>query len=184
VRLAERLADEFQGWAASLSDDEIEALRYYQGKNYEWINRVLRYPDAILAPDQSRAVRGILPLVDAAIEKGRVPFDLVVYRGLRSYAALFGDQNPSDLAGEFVNDPAFVSTSVAAHRADRFVDQDEGFRLDFGVPMDYPAAWLPTVGLSKMEGQLELLLPRDTEIEITGTLEREGILYVEGQVVV
>lgn len=177
----ERLNDAFAEWARTLSNDEIEALRYYQGRNHGWINRVLRYPDTVLRPEQSRVVRAITPLLDSAIAKGRLPIDVRVYRGLRSYSALFGELAASELPGEVIHDPAFVSTSVAAHRAEVFMDKNEGFRLEFEVPMNHPAAWLPLVGNPTLEGQRELLLPRETEVMVIDTWCEEAILYVEGR---
>ena len=163
MTLTSDLDEAFRPWADSLTEDEIEALRYYQGPNHEWINRVLRYPDAVLTSDQSKAVPG----------RRR--------RGLRDYGALFGDTQLRDLPGEEIHDPAFVSTSVSAHRAERFMDKDEGFRLEFDVPTGHSAAWLPLVGSPELAGQRELLLPRETEVRVVDAWFDEAILYVEGR---
>jgi hypothetical protein len=181
VALTDELNRAFTPWVESLSSDEIAALRYYQGPNHKWINRVLRYPDVVLEPEQSRVVRKVTALVDSAIAKGRVPFKLRVFRGLRDYAALFNDLALDELVGERIHDPAFVSTSVAAHRADVFMDKDHGFRLEFDVQSGYPAAWLPLVGNPKMAGQRELLLPREIELVVIDKRIQEAILYVEGR---
>jgi ADP-ribosyltransferase exoenzyme len=182
VSISDRLNRDFADWAASLTDEEVEGLRYYQGPNYKWINLVLRDPNVVLAKHQSFVVRKITALVDSAIEKGRVPFTLRVYRGMKSYEALFDDFSPSELDGFVIHDPAFVSTSVEAHRAERFMNRDEGFRLEFDVPIGHPAAWLPLVGNLQLAGQRELLLPRELEIEITDSRATdEGILQLEGR---
>lgn len=181
MALADDLNGTFAPWVELLTSDEIEALRYYQGPDHEWINRVLRSPNAVLLEDQSLVVRRVTELLDSAIQKGAVPFRLTAYRGLRDYSALFGDAEPSELAGAAIYDPAFVSTSVAAHRAERFMHRDEGFRLQFDVPIGHSAAWLPLISDPDLEGQRELLLPRELEIEVVATWEQEGILYVEGR---
>ena len=183
MSLVTDLNEAFAPWAAGLSTKEVEALRWYQGKSHESLNRVLRVPDCEITDEQSETVRGVTRLLDAAIAAGRLPFEVRAYRGLRDYGALFGDAHPEDLPGAVIHDPAFVSTSVLAHRADRFVDQNQGFRLDFNVPIGHPAAWLPSVGVRKMESQRELLLPRGVEIEIVGSYTKEGILYVEGGII-
>jgi hypothetical protein len=182
--LVDRLNREFAAWADSLSFEEVEALRYYQGKNHQIINRVLRDPGSAdaLSEDQSFVLRSITQLVDSAIQRSSMPFDLRVYRGLRSYEALFGDLEPEETVGEVIHDPAFVSTSVEAHRAERFMDKDSGFRLEFVVPINHPAAWMPIVGIQAMTAQRELLLPRDTEIEIRAVSTREAIVYLEGEI--
>jgi ADP-ribosyltransferase exoenzyme len=182
--LVDRLNDGFQDWARSLAEDEVEALRYYQGRNHQIINRLLRDPESAedLTENQSYVLRNITRLVDSAVAKGSMPFDLRVYRGLRSYEALFDGLDPEEIPGRVIHDPAFVSTSVEAHRAERFMDKDNGFRLEFDVPMNYQAAWMPLVGLDTMTGQKELLLPRDIEIQIRAASTREAIVYVEGVV--
>lgn len=188
MRLVRALNEAFQPWADSLTSKEVEALRYYQGREHAVINRVLRVmdrdPEVEIAESTSFVVREMTRLLDSAIGKGkgRLPADTEAFRGLKSYEALFDGLDPSEIVGEAIYDPAFISTSIEDHRAERFMDKNEGFRLDFWVPMGFPVAWLPLIGADDMQGQRELLLPRDLEIEVLGTSQREGILYVEGRI--
>jgi hypothetical protein len=194
LSVVDRLNAAFAEWENSLSPDEVESLHYYQddkaafhqSRNFERINEFFRDPDSAartLSDSDYMVIEEVSARLDAAISRGWMPEDVTVYRGMKSYAKLFGFRPESQLSGFDFHERAYTSATVYAHRADQFLDEEEGFMLTFQVPWKHHAAWLPRIGLPKMAGQRELLLPRNLNFRVVTTAVRAGILWVEAEII-
>lgn len=186
VSLTDDLNQAFQPWLDSLNGDEIDALERYQGSAHEPLNELHRFFDEVidrLAEEELEELLILTEALDSAIEKGAMPFDLTLYRGIKNFERTF-EKTPLDvLPGHPFHDKAFFSTSIHEHRARKFIDDyEEGCVIVLHVPEGHPAAWLHSVGSGYYAGQNEILLPRDIDLEITTTRIDEGIIYVVGEI--
>jgi hypothetical protein len=185
VARSDELDEHFEAWAEALDDEEIESQRNYQGRNFEIINRFFRDPDgtAVALSDTAfMVIEEVSARLDSAIAKGWLFEDVLAYRGMKSYAALFGTRAPEDLVGFEFREDSYVSTSIDEYRARRFLDEENGFMLTFVAPWRSHAAWLPAVGLPEFETQRELLLPRGMRFRVIAVEDRGGILWVTAEI--
>lgn len=144
-RAARELDEDFDAWAAGLLEDERAALSYYQFGGYEELNKALRAlgsPEP--APEDTHFIESFsdeeldelmqrAEAIGRAIGKARLPDSVRVYRGFRDRAFLkyFATD---ELVGRAFHDKAFVSSSIARERAERFVEREKGFLLEFVCP--------------------------------------------------
>jgi hypothetical protein len=155
----------------TLTSEQKDILNWYQGNGAFYMNSYLR--DA--SPDKSAYISGIdkvktaegIKVMDSIMSESRgVPSDVIVYRTIRSNEQLKLD----DLSvGSIVNDPGYLSTSVSKSFVKLFLGVDtEGFIFKLTVPKGTKA--IAPYSKTKNETfkiELELLLERDSNIEIT-----------------
>ena len=111
--LAERLAESARTATASLTAEEVEAVRRYQARDrtYELVAAVLRNPKSSddLTEEQADLVDRIVRLLSAATRRWRTPASMPVYRGQRSLDQVFG---AGPRVGRTIQPTTFLSTSV------------------------------------------------------------------------
>src|ERR1700749_4334113 len=101
MTIDEELNGAYEAWEFSLTSDEIESLRYYQDalpdqrnkRHFEIINGFFRDPDRAaldLSNSDYEVIEEVSARIDSAIRRGQMPEDVRVYRGMKSYEALFG----------------------------------------------------------------------------------------------
>lgn len=111
--LAARLTEAAEAVATALTDDEVAAIRRYQGldRSYELVASVLRglrSPEDLTA-GEAELVTMILRALPVSIARWEVPEPLRVYRGQRSVARLLGS-GPRDQRVLVAN--SFLSTTI------------------------------------------------------------------------
>jgi len=184
--LAVRLTEAAKAVAAALTDDEVAAIRRYQGldRSYELVAAVLRgrcSPGDLTAPE-AELVTMILRALPASIARWRVPEALRVYRGQRSVARFLG----SGARGGVLVADSFLSTTIF-----RKVALDEFTKpagpggpslLEISVPTGTPALWVPPIGDPALAYQGELLLDLGSRIAVRSERQEGGILVLDCEV--
>ena len=167
---------EARAWAAAnmhpdklgLSDAEREALIDNQHSSAA-VNEMLigrRDPD----PELTARVRRL----DAAIAKSEVKEPLVVWRGASSH------RWDNLQAGEIREQQAFVSTTLAEQQQ----DFKEHAWIKIHVPAGTKAIYMDKLDqLEDHADEAELLLARKIKLKILSVAKREGVTYIEAEIV-
>jgi hypothetical protein len=181
--IEDRLDDDFEPWLDSLTDDEIQSLLNYQGRNFALYNAFFRDPDGVAdeLDDQGFAlIEEVTERIDAVLERGSLQRDVTCYRGLKDFGALFGRRSPSEIVGFGFEERAYCSTSTDEYRARRFVEN--GFLLVFEAPAGTGAAWMPMLQHETYSAQRELLLERGLWFRVENVWQDSDTLYVGAKV--
>lgn len=161
--------DNYAGWVDGLSSGERDSINSYTNKGDKLINKQLRR--GRLTP----AVQEQVDQIDAALERSKVPEDVVVYRNASS--AILGDLSPEEAVGQVIQDRGYTSTSMVEFS----LEHNQDVQLRITVPAGSRGAFIAEV--SHWRRERELLLPRDTQIELTGYRFQYGTHYFEGAVI-
>jgi hypothetical protein len=144
-------------WSESLTAAEDQAVQAYKGPFHEVINRVLRGDTESVTPHDVQQALELIPLIDAAIYKGEVNTDVVLYRGFGSHRR----QLVFEVGKQFSLD-SYVSLSADAAWAQRFLRikgyTTQQFLAEVRVPRGTAAGFFVT--------QLEVLLERGTMLQV------------------
>jgi hypothetical protein len=174
----------FGEWALGLRDDERWALRRYQDRDgtYKVVNGVLRGTvRTVDLPESARdEVADIIACAGTAIDAGRCPSDIVVWRGVDDTARTFGTADPpgqlDDVERRFAG---FLSCTTRRQVAlDHFTERDRGALLELHVPAGTPGAWLPLAGDPNLAYEAELLLGEDTLVRVIGHRHEGGFVVL------
>lgn len=185
--LAARLTEAAEAVATALTDDEVAAIRRYQGldRSYELVASVLRglrSPEDLTA-GEAELVTMILRALPVSIARWEVPEPLRVYRGQRSVARLLGS-GPRDQRVLVAN--SFLSTTIFREVALEEFTKPAGpggpALLEISVPAGTRALWLPPVGDPALAYQGELLLDVGSRITVRGERQDGGILVLDCEV--
>ena len=132
----------------ALTQEEEAAVGAYSGTTFGPVNKALR------AGNTHRLV----PDLDSAIAKGRIPEDIIVRRGLDSHPDLPG----VDLIrpGVVIREPGYTSTSLTS--AASFGGR---YQLRIKVPAGSPGLWIQD--LSDSPSEMEILLARGSRLLVT-----------------
>jgi hypothetical protein len=169
----------YEKWSESLSKDEWGACLRYMGRSIE-LNDAIRHGGDLDKEFQMYRKRVVkwkewVSFLDSALEKSKVPEDIVVYRGL-SYRdpgkVERGKERKEKPRIEFTpgmvfQDDAFVSTTLHKYRAERFGSAKDSHILTIRIPKGSPGAVLRTIQNGDLVPQQhELLLPRKSKFKI------------------
>lgn len=91
----------------SLTDDEVGALKRYQGSAFVYMNQLLREPDRV----QAAEIHELVADTNAAFARSILPEDVVVYRGVAHPKDIWGDAAGFDMTGAEWTEKAYVSTT-------------------------------------------------------------------------
>jgi hypothetical protein len=165
--LNQQMHEEFEEWENGLSDEQKVAVRKYTKTWHEEINEGLRDGKPIdEIPDE--LARHYARNLDAAMQSAPgFKEDTIVFRGI--------DYDPNLKVGDTFLDKGFMSTSIEPTVADTFALYDEETPVVFEInyPAETPAAYVSDVGGNGSE--LEVLLPRNVELEVAGITQRPSI---------
>ncbi|HEY4001267.1 MAG TPA: ADP-ribosyltransferase [Candidatus Xenobia bacterium] len=148
-----------QAWNARLNDKERKAAVAYKGRQYKEINGWLRRTRQFTPGDEAQ-IKKLLWHLDAAIAKGSIAVDLVLYRGI--YASAEDYQ-----IGELMADNGYFSTTLSqklAHRWATGPGGEPGLVFEVHTPAGTPAGFPDRLGI--FEEQLEVLLERGTMLRV------------------
>lgn len=139
----------------------LASVRRWQGtdRTYEIVQRVARgHNVAGLSAADIRRARKIRAHLDVAIASGRMPFGVVVYRGLRDLRQGMGVDDPTDLVERRLPLTGYTATTVSrAVAANEFIGRC-GALIEIAIPVGTPALWVSGVGHPMLRQQGELLL--------------------------
>lgn len=149
------LFESFEGWAESLTANEMEAVTEYKRSRYLQINDELR--DGRV-PDRAYSI-------DRAIDKATLPRAVIVFRALVDTGII----NLLDyLIGETIEDEAYSSTSLMRDVAENFARGGTDRRDAVVAEIELPAgAHAAPVDLVAEFNEYELLVPRAAEFVVT-----------------
>lgn len=140
-------------------DQQLQhALYLYTSRRNRAINRSLRG-----GLQASRRLRDTISNIDKALKRNRLPVPARVTRvvGIDAFG-LSSPEQVSSLVGTFLDDPAFVSTTLGT--PPNVPVGGDAVLMDIRVPAGTPAAFVESI--TKYPGQLELVLPRNTSLVI------------------
>jgi phage portal protein BeeE len=144
--------------------EEIAGLDKYSGSGFARINNGLRRNEGNL--EKVEQVKAVLA-IDRALQKGSVPEDTMVYRGIKN-RDLVDKLNVGD---EF-SDHGFVSTSLHRKVGEKFGKEAV---LEIKVPKGARALAFDAIWRGG-NAEHELLLPRGSKFKVTGVRRLKGEL--------
>jgi hypothetical protein len=148
-----------------------QALRSYKGAGYEAINDALR--DEELDP----LTRRMIGHLDRAVASRRLSRPTTLWRGVNLQGWV---DDPHQLVGRELMDPAFLSTTRARAVADSFGGRAAGKAV---IEINAPAG-APVFDYRRMNShwgktrESEMLLGRDSRLRVTNVAEREGLFHI------
>lgn len=169
--------DNGESWVETLTEEEKRAVSDY-GYNYlsAECNGYLRGETDKYSDYQLDAIKEQIRKLDQAIEKGSIPDDMRLYRGVgRDYLGI-DFSNPEALIGKTVKEGGFMSVSGESEVAETY---GRGVVLDMNVPKGTHAAYVDLVQSTGSElreyyqedgdaGNIEYLLERGGSLKFTG----------------
>lgn len=171
---AERLAEARTGEAAReaatlsrlrtrdlMSSDELRALYEYTGMTYGQINRPLRAAKGVLKSVAVGEVRQQIRLMDRAMRRSPLTADVVLYRGVGSGRAVFGEAWDRSLVGGEWTEYAYVSTSSNARQAQIFANSQSGAQIRIVA-----GRGVHGIELSGDDAEAEVLLERGLRLRV------------------
>jgi hypothetical protein len=182
----------FGKWEKSLSPSESDALYRYSNTMYEGINWSLRNND----PGQLHLYRHDISRLESAIDRARVPEDIIVFRGGKAIKNADGMrltfEQTKKLEGQIVKDNGFISTAFDRNWViEAFVKQSkpgvDGIIYELQVKRGTRAACLGERIAAHGE-EAELLIQRGSSIKIlkvssVKTAEGHTMTYIIGEII-
>jgi hypothetical protein len=159
------------------TNEEVEAIRKYQGASYIYMNDFLRGRDSDISDD----LRKHLESLRKAIKKVKIKENILVARGTTT-SAIGGDWDGIQI-NDIIEDEGFMSTSLREETAIDFLNRKRkrGILMYIKIPKGTSGIMVDVVVNEYWES--ELLLEPGTKIRITGKRIENGIRIVEGVVV-
>lgn len=179
----------YDEWASKLSPKEVQAIRDYQGTEYDHINRLLRHDRVIpraeraaITKDEQDAAgirhvealeqqaRATVATLDRALAKAPpLPRPVTVQRAFAPRSTDFGALE----AGHVIEDQGFVSTTFDPRTASRFEDWARDNKrtpifASITLPTGARAGYIEHLGPQGRYGEYEMLLPRGGKYRVTG----------------
>ena len=151
-------------WTTDMSKSELNAAELYTGSAYYQWNESLRTKDG-------KGWEVYTDNLDNALSKFNLKENIVTYRGL-GYGAMqdiFGSDSPDmktiyGMKGAIISDKAFLSTSIDKNVARNF---GGNYMFKINIPKGKGrGAYVDSI--SKHSGEREFLMPRNTQLKITG----------------
>jgi len=179
---------------AKLSEEQVTALQdYVSVGGYEEFNEELRL-GAVLGLDLAPDTAAKADLMESAIQGASFKDDVVVYRGLNDDEGFY--QTAS--VGDYITDPAFVSTSMDSVVAEMFavgeMSNENPVVMKITIPAGTPAlsgealaqrlygGWTGDFDDELDSVVNEVILNRGTPLEVTGTNTSGKITFLEVEV--
>ncbi len=169
--------DHGESWVETLTQEERQAVSDY-GYNYlsAESNGYLRGEPDKYQDYQLDSIKEQIRKLDQAIEKGSIPDDIILYRGVGKDYLGVDFSNPEALIGTTVKEGGFMSSSGESEVAETY---GRGVVLEMNVPKGTHAAYVDLVQSTGDElreyfqedgdaGNIEYLLERGGQLKFTG----------------
>jgi hypothetical protein len=166
----------FRTWTRSLTPEENYALAFYHASGGIHLNRHLRFNDWEDANSKVVSwLQGTSRLLDQAIEKGRAPHHMTLYRVI--YEDLPEQLGALDNSlGQTIVDPGYMSTTWTPDAFKNMDWPDPWLMMRLKVPEGFPMGYLSGLSSNLLAEQYELLLPRNTRGVVTGYTSKGPVL--------
>lgn len=152
----------FGRWGKELTKPEREEIDRYAGGGHERLNAYLR-KSRYVNPGDARTLKRRAARLDSAIGKGKIPENVILWRGVDPKRAGI---DPAKLdGGAVLTDAGFVSTSLSRDSAEAAVFGKGAALFRLKVPKGSHAA--STQEAVSRSGENELILPRNGQIRVT-----------------
>lgn len=115
-----------------------------------------------------RAALAMQQRLAEAVKSARLPFDLMVYRGVRSVRSTFRVDEAVEAVGRSYVQQGFFATSVVREVAIEEFTSPSGALLEVSLERGTPALWVAGVGARRLRRQGELLLIDHLQIRVCG----------------
>ena len=155
-----------EGSTQPYSGAEISALQRYSGSSYAGLNKA-EFEKALRAGEvrETDLLRGL----DGAMSKASLPDDMKTYRGLSN--RVYNDWKGRIERGEkTIVDDAYLSASVSLNVAEEFGP----YQVEIYMPRGTRAISIAPV--SKIRGELEILLARASDLQYMGVNADSGMM--------
>lgn len=149
----------YREWAETLTDDERTALLYYQEGGYTPLNALLRGHGQ---PDNVELVQQRIAAIDTAMDRTRVPYNVVSHRAL-----VFDDRM---VPGATVDDMGFASTSLNRNVAELYASKLSQAPAIARIKVEQGMRGALVDSISDKD-QAELLLPQGTQFRVVSVSE-------------
>ncbi len=148
-------------------------------RTYALVQKLVRgQPLSTFKSSQARVARNLTEHLHLAVQSGRAPFELRVFRGLRDVEVSLGVSHPSHLPGRRIGLPGFCATTVLRHVAASEFTAPRGVLLDLRIPPGTPALWVAGLGNDTLRHQGELLLGVDMKVDVYSHVQAVGAVAV------
>jgi len=174
----EKMSKEYSAeYKEKLTDEEVEAIRKYQGTWYVDINNFLRGR----LESVSKKTRTYIKSLQKAIKKVEIKENILVARGT-TVSAIGGDWEAVQI-NDIITDKGFTSTSLREKTATDFVNRkgERGILMYIKIPKGTNGIMVDVAVNDNWEN--ELILSPGTKIRITGKRIENGMRIIEGVVV-
>jgi hypothetical protein len=155
---------------ADLSQEEIDAIIKYSGNAYSNINNALRGKEVMTLSNQI-----ISKNLQTALDKARIPHDMVVFRGTSTLGLGSLRSLPTEkLVGKIFMEPGFMSTSTNNSVAGGI------FQGNMQMTIEVPAGarGLDISSVSQFATESEILFQSGTEMYIKKAEMVDGVLNI------
>ena len=146
---------------ADLDDNELYAIRRWQGMDRFYVHIQRRLLDGRHEDDVDREEDSIIDLLDGLLDRLRLQRDVIVWRGIRNARSIFGRESTdlASLLGRTVPRGGFIATSTARVGGIAFTEPGiDPVVLRLRVRAGTGAIWVSKLGDPPLAGQRELLL--------------------------
>lgn len=165
-----RLDAAFAGQRAALSVRQLAVVRTWQrtDREYELAQAVARSRVDLdrMPPPAAASALEFQQDLDDTIETGRLPFDLTVYRGVRSLRRTFGVDDPEHISLGPQQFDGYTATSVLRQVAVEEFTAPSGALMKMALPVGTKALWVAGAGSRRLRRQGELLLKTGLHIRV------------------
>ena len=185
----ELFKDDFNSWDNLLIEHEKNMILDYSHKRGNYINDVLW---GKIDFNNQEIIEDILtnhvPTLDSAVKKGNISRDVVLYRGahidnLKNLHEAYEKISINDFK-EYV-DYAYFSTSVSKRKAKEFLKDDKEYKFLFQIYTDkgVNCAFVSAGNKKALFREHEVLLPRQTKLEILNIVKEKDTIIIKCKVV-
>lgn len=164
----------------------LASVRAWQrtDRTYELVQRLARGWDVVgLSHAEAYWVRKTRAHLDTAIASGRMPFDAVVYRGVRDLRKSLAVDAPSEAVGHVFPQRGYLAAAVIERVAIEEFVGSRGALIELLVPVGTPALWVAGVGHPLLRRQGELLLPDKADLYVYSLSQVNSIPTLTAKVV-
>jgi SPP1 gp7 family putative phage head morphogenesis protein len=169
-----------KGYFGKLTHEQLDAFQDYSGHMYSNINDYLRHgknPVDLNRGDHAKllaTVKENIAHLDEALKHGSAPRAVTVYRGVR------GDVVDQFKAGQVFQDKGYISTTADKAVGEQFArEMGSPKKAVFHIEIVKGDNIAPVYSHKKEQ---ELLLPRDTKLEILEITEENGTKIVRARI--
>lgn len=167
---ARRWVDDNMVADTEYSARERKSIRQYTTAYYTVLNGGLRYPDRPLSDTDWLYITAI----DSAMERSPIKQDITLHR-VADTSAFGGITDLTKLAGRQFDDKGYLSTAIVP---DTFMGNNgSDVNMRINVPAGSKALWVDP--MSDAQGEMEVLLPRDSRFDVKTVEEVNGKWLME-----